>query len=242
MSHPAVTVLGYHKIGNPPAGCDPTWFYIPEETFEAQLDVLKRERWRIIDLVTFLRGLDAPETLPERVALITFDDGCRSLTDGALRILTGLGFPAVVFVPSEYIGQTNSFDAGIEPEEPICGWDDLHRLEKAGVSVQSHSASHPRLSQLDEASQTWELLTSRAALEAGLGRRVTAFAYPFGDSGADVATMDLLMRSAGYDAAFLYGGGVVQPRFADRFHLPRIAMGPDTDLLAELRAAGASRP
>ena len=242
MNAPAVAVLGYHKIGTAPAGCDATWFYIPEEAFEAHLNVVRQEGWRIIDLDTFLRGLDAPETLPDRATLITFDDGCRSLTDGALRILTDLGLPAVVFVPSEYLGRTNSFDAGMEPEERICDWNDLRRLENAGVSVQSHSASHPRLSELDRASQERELLSSKATLETGLGRRVTAFAYPFGDSGADVATMDRLMRSAGYEAAFLYGGGVVQPRFADRFQLPRIAMGPDTDLVAELRAAGASRP
>ncbi len=237
-----IAVLGYHKIGGPPAGCDATWFYISEETFEAQLHVLKSEDWRIIDLDTFVRGLDAPETLPPRAALITFDDGCRSLTDGALRILTSHGFPAVVFVPAGYVGRTNSFDAGIEPEEPICGWNDLLKLESAGISVQSHSVSHPRLSQLDSASQERELLTSKSALEAVLGHRVIAFAYPFGDCGQDAETMNLLMRKTGYEAAFLYGGGVIQPQVADRFHLPRIAMGPDTDIRTELRAAGAPHP
>ena len=242
MNHPALAVLGYHKIGAPPAGCDPTWFYIPEETFEAQLKLLKEEGWRIIDLDTFLSGLDAPETLPERSVLITFDDGCRSLTDGALRILTGCGFPAIVFVPSDYVGRTNSFDAGIEPEEPICDWNDLLKLESAGISVQSHSVSHPRLSLLDCASQERELRTSKSTLEAGLGRPVTAFAYPFGDGGLDAETMSSLMLRTGYEAAFLYGGGVVHPNTVDRFHVPRIAMGPDTRLFDKLSRASVITP
>ena len=240
MSNCVPAVLGYHKIGKPPRGCDPTWFYIPEDTFEAQMALLKKGGWRIIDLDTLVRGLDLPDELPERAVLITFDDGCRSLTDGALRILTSLGFPAVTFVPSDYIGKTNSFDAGIEPEEPICDWNDLRRLQEADISVQSHSSSHRRLSQLGPADQESELRTSKAVLEAELGRPVTAFAYTFGDCGPDSASMSSLMLQAGYQAAFLYGDA---PRgFADRFHLPRIARGPGTDLLAELRAANPTTP
>jgi len=235
MTPRTVAVLGYHKIGEPPPGAEPTWFHIPEATFAAQLQLLRAEEWQVVDLDTFIRGLDAPEILPTRSAMITFDDGCRSLGEAALRVLTSFGFPAVVFVPSAYIGKTNSFDAGIEPEEPICDWPELQRLEHAGIAVQSHSATHPRLSELDATAQEQELVSSKAALETGLGRKVKSFAYPFGDSGSDAASMRRLMRSAGYDAAFLYGGAPFRLPFADRFHLPRIAMGPDTDLRAELQ-------
>ena len=152
-----------------------------------------------------------------------------------MRILSSDGFPAVVFVPTDFIGRTNIFDAGIEPVEAVCHWNDLVKLEKAGISVQSHSASHPRFSQLDGAGQERELRLSKLTLESGLGGPITAFAYPFGDCGSDSEKMRSLMISTGYKAAFLYGGGVFQANAVDRFHLPRIAMGPDTDLLDQLR-------
>ena len=39
----------------------------------------------IIDAAAFLRGLDEPERLPDRSALLTFDDGYRSMRAVALR-------------------------------------------------------------------------------------------------------------------------------------------------------------
>lgn len=231
----ALAVLGYHKIGPSPIGFPPTWFYIPEETFTKHLTFLEEKQWVVIDLETFLRGLDHPETLPDRAVLLTFDDGCKSMTSVALDCLRRFGFPAVVFIPADYIGKTNLFDAGVEPEEPICDWDDLKKLEAAGVSIQSHSASHRKFSALDRAGLEQELIGSKATLEAGLGKSVTAIAFPFGDSGSDRAETEALLIQAGYGAAFLYGGGPVDHGKLHRYRVPRLAMGPETDLRAVLK-------
>jgi peptidoglycan/xylan/chitin deacetylase (PgdA/CDA1 family) len=230
----SVAVLAFHKIGRPPPGETPTWFYIPEEIFAAQLAILEEEQCTVIDLARFVRGLTVPETLPARPGLITFDDGCRSLTDAALRCLLRFRFPAVVFVPSDYVGRTNVFDRGIEPEEPISDWNDLDRLQRAGVSVQSHSASHRPFSNLSTSEQHAELAQSKSALEHALGSTVTAFAYPYGDGGNDPAATARLLGQTGYEAAFLYGGGLLHLGGFDPYRLPRIAMGPDTNLRTEL--------
>ena len=189
----------------------------------------------MIDLETFLRGLEQPEILPDRAVLITFDDGCKSISGAALTCLRRFEFPAVVFVPTDYIGKTNAFDAGIEPEEAICDWDDLKKLEAASVSIQSHSASHRKFSTLDSAELEQELLGSKATLEASLPNSVTTIAFPFGDNGSDRVEKETLLKKAGYRAAFLYGGGPVDPCKLNRYSVPRIAMGPDTDLRAVLR-------
>jgi hypothetical protein len=73
-------------------------------------------------------------------------------------------------------------------------------------------------------------------LEAKLGRRVSAFAFPYGDSGTDGESIRRELAEAGYEAAFLYGGGAISCRTHDFFQLPRIAVGPDTDLRTELGA------
>jgi peptidoglycan/xylan/chitin deacetylase (PgdA/CDA1 family) len=229
-----LAILGFHKIGPPSPEAWETWFYIPEATFSGYLAYLRQDGWQVIDLPGLLRGLAEPESLPERTALLTFDDGYRSVRDVALPWLLEFGYPAVLFVPSDFIGRCNAFDAGNEPEEAICSWDDLRELQRRSVSVQSHSASHRPFSQLAPAEQEEELVRSKAVLEAGLGKPVEVFSFPYGDGGPDVNSMRGALERAGYRAACLYGGGPVDLAGADPFRLERVAMGPDTDLQGEL--------
>ena len=232
-----LAVLGFHKIGPPPPGHSSTWFYISESVFESFLCWLQGSSWRVIDVETFLCGLDRPDSLPERAALLTFDDGYRSMRHVALPLLRSFGFPSVLFVPVSYIGSTNSFDADAEPEEPICGWDDLEELQRGKVSVQSHGVTHRRLSTLDDAQLRYEVEHSKLTIEGRMGHAVKIFSFPYGDNGFEPRVTAAVLRETGYSAAFLYGGGpnLIPPR--DRFGLQRLAMGPDTDLAASLLGA-----
>ena len=173
----------------------------------------------MIYLTTIIKGLTATESLTDRTAMLTFDDGYRSMRTIALPWLLRFGYPGVLFVPTDFIGERNTFDAA-EPEEALCDWDDLVELERRGVSVQSHGASHRPLSELIPAEQEEELRRSKTTLEAGLGKRVEVFSYPYGDDGVssypygdDGASSRVLrkvremLRRAGYRAACLYGGG-----------------------------------
>ncbi len=230
-----VVVLGYHKVGDPPPGSWKTWYLVPEETFRRQLDDLGRHGWEVVDLERFLTGLDEPDLLPERAALITFDDGYRSIRDAALRGLREFGYPGVLFVPSDYIGRTNDFEADTdEPRERLCDVHDLRELERNGISVQSHCASHRPFSSLAESEQAYELARSKGALEGALGKQVDAMSYPYGDAGRDPDAAARLLRCLGYRAGFLYGGGPFAAEAADRYRLPRLAVGADTDLGEEL--------
>jgi peptidoglycan/xylan/chitin deacetylase (PgdA/CDA1 family) len=242
-----LAILGFHKIGEPPPNGWETWFYIPEATFVEHLRYLQESGWQVVDLATLLGGLARPDSLPERSVLLTFDDGYRSMRSVALPLLLQFGYPAVLFVPTDFVGGRNTFDAA-EPEEALCDWDDLVNLEREGVSIQSHGVSHRPLSDLSPAEQDEELRRSKATLEAGLGTRVEVFSYPYGDDGVssypygdDGASSQVLRRvrrtlkGAGYRAACLYGGGPTRLPAADPYGLTRIAVGPDTDLQEELR-------
>ena len=229
-----LAILGFHKIGGPPAGGWDTWFYVSEATFSSFLSQLQEGAWHVIDLQTFLVGLAAPASLPTRSALLTFDDGYRSMRQIALPWLRRFGYPGVLFVPTDFIGKCNEFDAGVEPQEAICDWDDLRELDRHGVSVQSHGASHRRFSELTPAELEEELRRSKATLEAGLGKAVEAIAYPFGDGGVDPQAVDRALERAGYRAACLYGGGPNRLPVANSYRLARLPVGPDTDLHAVL--------
>jgi peptidoglycan/xylan/chitin deacetylase (PgdA/CDA1 family) len=223
-----LAILGYHKIGPPPRSDWNTWFFVPEETFLRQLMDLRAERWQVIDLPTFLRGCSSPDVLPERSALITFDDGYKSMLTIALPLLRQLGLPSVLFVPTEHVAKINSFDSGLEPDEKLCDWDELRTLHQAGVAIQSHAASHRRFSKMDLVDQKIELLRSRDVIEAEVGGQVSTIAFPYGDDGADPQLLSVELRRAGYQAAFLYGGGPVAIPIECSYRLSRLAMGPKT--------------
>jgi len=78
-------------------------------TLKRQLQQLARER-EIVTLDEALRRLDAPPAPPSRralapdVAVVTFDDGYVGVHEQALPVLRDLRMPAVVYVPTGFIG------------------------------------------------------------------------------------------------------------------------------------------
>ena len=236
MTHErVVAVLGYHRIGPPPEKSWETWFSVPEQTFVEQLRVLVAAGWEPVSVEALVAGLDDPVRLPAKAALITFDDAFKTLTGSARRVLERLGFAAAVFVPVAHVDGVNAWDADTaQPCEAICSWDDLRELEQAGVSVQSHGLTHRSFSSLDRGQRARELEESKLTLERELGKQVELLAYPYGDAGPEGEDIDGLASAAGYKAAFLYRGRGFGVPPAQRFRLPRIPVGPDTDLAAEL--------
>jgi len=234
-----IAVLGYHKIGDPPPGGWYTWSYVPTDVFEMQLQYLKENDWEALLFEQFLSALSCPASFPEKSILITFDDGYRSNFEIALPILKKYNYPAVMFVPTSFIGSYNAFDADIfyEPKENICSWEELIELERSGVSIQSHSVNHPHFSDISSEEMKTELIASKEILQQQLNKKIEAFAFPYGDNGSDADETDLLLAQSGYKAAFLYGGGPVQINTIQPFRISRIPVGPDTELKKELEKA-----
>ena len=225
-----LAILGYHKIGDPAPGGWETWFYISEELFARQLADLRDGGWTVLDLRGFLKALSDPAAAPRKAALLTFDDGYRSMLGAASRVLARFGYPGVLFVPTAYVGGDNAFDADVEPREPICTWDELRELGRRGIAIQAHGVTHRRASELTPAELDDEIRRSKAALEAELREPVDVFSFPYGDEGKDAPLTARLLAAAGYTAACLYGGGVMTLPAAEPYRLTRIAMGPETDL------------
>jgi peptidoglycan/xylan/chitin deacetylase (PgdA/CDA1 family) len=233
-----LAILSYHKVGDPPGGAWEPWYYVPAGLLAEQLTALRDDGWEFVDVAAALDGLSDPQALPERSALVTFDDAYRSLLELGLPVLRELGVPGVVFVPAALVGTESSFDAGIsEPVEPICTWDELRALNAGGVSVQSHGLEHVRLSKLEGDRLERELLESKRTLERELGKPVEVFAFPYGDGGADPSAVSESLERCGYRAACLYGGGPVDLPTAEPYRLERLAIGLDSDVAAEARAA-----
>jgi len=223
-----IAILGYHKIGQHPPHWK-SWYYIPEETFMQQMDDLQASGWQVIGLDAFLQGLKNPASLPDRSALLTFDDGYRLIRTIALPLLRRLNLPSVMFIPTDWVGKLNGFDKWEEPDEMLCDWDDLHELDRCGMAIQSHAATHTNFSELGFSEQVAEVRRSKQVLEDRLGNPVTTLAFPRGDD-ADHKRLRPQLEAVGYKAAFLYRGGPVTLPPENPYRLSRLAMGPDTNL------------
>jgi peptidoglycan/xylan/chitin deacetylase (PgdA/CDA1 family) len=80
---------------------------------------------------------------------------------------------------------------------------ELRELADAGMTIGTHTLSHPMLSQMPENLALQEISQSRAGLEAALGKLVWALAYPFGNAEAVSAREPELAERAGFRCAFM---------------------------------------
>lgn len=67
-----------------------------------------------------------------------------------------------------------------EAAELMMDWPQLREMAEAGIEIASHTHTHPILTRQSDAVVEYELTESKRLLEAGLGRPVTALAYPNG--------------------------------------------------------------
>jgi len=102
-------VVTYHYlVEEPPAA--------PRAIFPATTTLLARqveELGRSYDFVSrddLLRALDGEAELPERAALVTFDDGLRCQVELALPVLDRLGVPGLFFVPGMPLAEGRVLD------------------------------------------------------------------------------------------------------------------------------------
>jgi peptidoglycan/xylan/chitin deacetylase (PgdA/CDA1 family) len=231
-------VLMYHKVNDVPGNTST----IPTSLFDEQMALLGERGYTVVDLDAVHRHYRDGEALPPGATLITFDDGYRDTLDCAA-VLKRYGYPAVAFVPIDYIGgsrllphERHLADRGIVNR--TLDWSELQELEAEGVRVECHGISHRPLAaiEIDEAAK--EIVLSKLRLEEKLGHELKAFAYAKG-SKADYGPVHAsLVRQAGYELAFTSVSGRNTPE-TDRFRLRRYNVEPYPARTFELVLRGA---
>jgi peptidoglycan/xylan/chitin deacetylase (PgdA/CDA1 family) len=135
---------------------------------------------------------------------ITFDDGYRCVLDVAAPILRAHGFPAVCFVPADWIGTRNAWDEFDDFAAPLEVMD-AHALkdaERSGVIIESHGSSHRKLDELSPDEAYADLQSSVDRLHVVLGRRPRYLAYPYG---VHTPSVREAAARAGFEVAFSIG-------------------------------------
>jgi len=113
--------------------------------------------------------------------------------------------------------------AGVEPHVDDAARtmtaDELRSLAaREGITIGSHTATHPFLSQVDETRRRREIEGSRRALEEVVERPVLDFSFPNGDTPAGAPA---LLRDAGYRTGCTSRSAAVRAS-ADPYLLPRL--------------------
>jgi len=172
--------------------------------FARQMERLARDGWRALTLDELLACARGERNAgPDEVA-ITFDDAYRGLRDHAFPVLEALGFPAVCFAITDYAGRLNRWDVAYGGRRfAHLSWRDMRRWQERGITFASHTATHPRLTWLDEREVALELALSKRALSGALGNCLPVVSYPFGAVGERERA---LARSEGYEAGFSLAG------------------------------------
>ena len=143
--------------------------------------------------------LDGPGQGPRPRAAVTFDDGFVSVLENAVPVLAAESVPATVFAVAGAPGNKPSWQAGVDAGETMMTAAQLRQLPADLVTVGSHGMTHRPLDTLPLEEAGEELAGSRRALEDILGRKVTAFAFPYGAYNERLCRMAF---DAGYEQVF----------------------------------------
>jgi peptidoglycan/xylan/chitin deacetylase (PgdA/CDA1 family) len=176
-----VLVLCYHAVS-------PGWnapLSVTPDALEAQLSELVRHDWRGSTFTEAVLRPPHPRTLA-----VTFDDGFLSVLERGEPILTQLGLPATMFVPTSFMGERQPLvwqgldhwsETTFARELDSMDWDDLCSLRDRGWEIGAHTCTHPHLTLLDNRAARAELEQSRLDCEEHLECPCTSVAYPYGD-------------------------------------------------------------
>jgi peptidoglycan/xylan/chitin deacetylase (PgdA/CDA1 family) len=169
-----LTILYYHGVTRD-----------SRPSFARQMQALYRGA---IVLPASYRGQLAADKNRKFVA-ITFDDAFISVAENGLPELEKYSFHSTIFVPVGWLGQTpgwaleTSEVGSAEPQElseVVMSSDQLQGLNRASVSLGSHTLTHPSLPDIESEQAREEVERSRLLLAELTGRDISELSFPYG--------------------------------------------------------------
>jgi peptidoglycan/xylan/chitin deacetylase (PgdA/CDA1 family) len=219
-------ILNFHSIASPPASARTPSLYLSRRRLHAYLGTLATLGFRGVSMgeaARLLLDVGRPTNRPEKLVVLTFDDGYADNVVDALPVLREHGFTATCYVTSRYLGSFNEWDADVlGVRTPMMTRRQLVAWHAAGMEVGAHTRSHVDLTTCSTSDQLRdEVLGSKTDLEEITGAPVAHFSYPFGryDAAAVAA-----VRAAGFSTATTVRDRRVRST-DDRFELPRLYVG-----------------
>jgi peptidoglycan/xylan/chitin deacetylase (PgdA/CDA1 family) len=187
-----VPILTYYGFSENKAG----ELTVTQKAFKEQMRFIREHGYRVIPLDHFVDFLDFKGQIPEKSVVITFDDGWRSVYDFAFPILKDYGFPATLFIYTDFIGSKKGLS-----------WGQIRELAENGMDIQCKTKTHRNMAKFNkkesfkeyfEALEA-EISQSKRLIEQKLNKPCKYMAYPYGETNNLVIA---LLKKHGYRAAF----------------------------------------
>lgn len=223
-----IPILMYHSISNEDEQkAHP--YYKTNTTpaiFDQHMSFLCENNYNIINLNEALKLLHSHNTLKEKYAVITFDDGYQDFNKYAFPILKKYNFSATVFLTTGHIGKNDLFK-----NRKCLNWDEIIELQNNRIVFGSHTVTHPLLVSLSKKDVEYELSQSKAVIEDKLGIPVESFSYPFAFPEKNKTFIQFLLQAL---LKFKYSNSVstiigTAGKNADHFFMKRLPANSDDD-------------
>jgi peptidoglycan/xylan/chitin deacetylase (PgdA/CDA1 family) len=169
-----VPILCYHRFGT-----RANTLTVTPQSFEAQMRYLKDNGYTVVPLPRLVDYLDGRIALPRKSVVLTIDDGYRSTYEIAWPILKRYGFPATVYLYTDFVGAGDALN-----------WAQMKEMASSGlVDIQPHSKTHSNLTMklADENEARYrervrrEVETPIEVIRERLGEATVSYAFPYGD-------------------------------------------------------------
>jgi peptidoglycan/xylan/chitin deacetylase (PgdA/CDA1 family) len=237
MFYPAVVFAGqanifiYHRFGEsryPSTNID-------LKLFASHMQYLQDSGKLVLPLSEIVKHLQSGRTLPPGTVALTVDDAFDSFLENAMPILRKHRFPVTLFVNTDGVGGRG-----------YLGWEQIRQLEREGVSIGNHTATHDYLLERKEGESraAWrkrvrdDISKAQDAFARELGFRPDLFAYPYGEYSPELVA---IVRELGFKAAVAQQSGVVSAA-SDLFLLPRFPMGGPYASLKSFQSKASMQP
>ncbi len=192
-----VPILVYHHVypdddvgpeGSPARKATGT---IGETEFRRHLAHIAESGWSVVSTTQVVEWLAGGGMLPERSAVLHFDNGWLDARTRVMPILREFGMAGTAYVISEgadaaTAGRPAAILTSTEGavQKPCFTWRQAEELLKAGWEIGAHTATHPRLAEVLAGSGgdavVAEIERSHEAYVENLGFVPAHFAYPSG--------------------------------------------------------------
>ncbi len=211
-------VLVYHSVGR-----NGLRFTVTPEMFEHQMAWLNKEKFNVVSLDKLTGYMDAG-SIPPKTLAITFDDGYRDNIIEAFPVLKRYGFPATIFLTVSDLGKSRDV-RGVPLE--ILSEEELRHLESSGlVLIEPHTVTHPKLTQVPDATIEQEITQSKKTIEGILNKNCIHFAYPKGRY--NDAVLEIISHT-GIKYGYTTINGFVTPK-SSHYEIPRNGITSDTTM------------
>jgi peptidoglycan/xylan/chitin deacetylase (PgdA/CDA1 family) len=169
-----VPILCYHRFAQ-----QRRKLVVAKDDFDAQMSYLARNGYRVITMKQLAAFLEGREPLPRKSVVITIDDGYRSTYEIAYPILKKYGFPATVYLYSDFVGAGDAMT-----------WAQMQEMTASKlIDIQPHSKTHSNLAlrQPGESIADYrerirrEVDVPSSVIRDRLGMGAFSYAFPYGD-------------------------------------------------------------